>query len=109
MIGRISTIGKQKVADAELEAAYKPGAKNTYEVSVAKADANYAVANERCDDKDGTPCHGRDKASLLAPMCSRLLRMPGAVCLLAHITKRTRTFSRQRSGNRQKQSVYFVA
>ena len=45
--------GKEKVANAELEAAYKPSAKNTYNVSISKAEANYAVANERCDDKDG--------------------------------------------------------
>jgi osmotically-inducible protein OsmY len=43
--------GKQKVARAELEASNKPGAKTRYDVSVAKAQADYAVAKEECDDK----------------------------------------------------------
>lgn len=43
--------GKQKVARAELEASYKPGEKTRYDVSVAKAEADYAVAKEECDDK----------------------------------------------------------
>ena len=35
--------GKKKVAEAELEARYKPSKKADYEVSVAKAEAEYAV------------------------------------------------------------------
>ena len=45
--------GKQKVARAELEASNKPGNKTRYAVSVAKAQADYAVAKEKCDDKAG--------------------------------------------------------
>ncbi len=45
--------GKDKVDLAELEASYKPTSKNQYNVRVAKAEAEYAVANERCDDKSG--------------------------------------------------------
>jgi hypothetical protein len=45
--------GKEKVAKAELENAYKPSDKHRYDASVAKAEANYAVAKERCDDKAG--------------------------------------------------------
>lgn len=45
--------GKDKVALADLEASYKPSVKNQYDLKVAKAEANYAVANERCDDKSG--------------------------------------------------------
>lgn len=45
--------GKDKVALAELEASYKPTSKNQHNVRVAKAEAEYAVANERCDDKSG--------------------------------------------------------
>lgn len=45
--------GKQSVAKAELEASYKPSAKTRYEARVAKAEADYAVANERCDDMAG--------------------------------------------------------
>jgi osmotically-inducible protein OsmY len=45
--------GKQKVAKAELEATNKPGDKARYAVSVARAEADYAVAKEKCDDKAG--------------------------------------------------------
>jgi osmotically-inducible protein OsmY len=43
--------GKQKVARAELEASNKPGAKTRNAVSVAKAEADYAVGKEECDAK----------------------------------------------------------
>lgn len=46
-------MGKEKVGRAELEARYKPSAKNHYEARVAKAEADYAVAKEKCDDMAG--------------------------------------------------------
>ncbi|MEO8123767.1 MAG: hypothetical protein ABI633_06925 [Burkholderiales bacterium] len=45
--------GKQKVAMAELEYGHSETAGNRNKVLVAKADANYAVAKERCDDVAG--------------------------------------------------------
>lgn len=45
--------GKEKVAAADLEASYTPGAKTAYKARVAKAEADYAVAKERCDDMAG--------------------------------------------------------
>lgn len=45
--------GKAGVAKAELEARYRPTAKNGYKVRVARADAAYAVSIERCDDRNG--------------------------------------------------------
>lgn len=45
--------GKEKVAKAELEAQYKPGPKTDEKVKAAKADADYAVAKEKCDDQKG--------------------------------------------------------
>jgi osmotically-inducible protein OsmY len=45
--------GKEKVAKAELEARYEPSEKARYGVSIAKAEADYAVAKEKCDDKGG--------------------------------------------------------
>lgn len=47
--------GAEKVAKAELEAQYKPSAKNTEKVHMAKADAAYDVAKEKCDDLAGNP------------------------------------------------------
>lgn len=45
--------GKQSVAKAELEANYKPSVKARYKAHVAKADADYSVAIQKCDDKAG--------------------------------------------------------
>ncbi|MGE5738458.1 MAG: hypothetical protein ACM34F_06170 [Betaproteobacteria bacterium] len=45
--------GKEKVAKAELEANYKNTDKARNEARVAKADADYDVAKEKCDDLKG--------------------------------------------------------
>ena len=45
--------GKEKIAMADLEVSYKPTRKTHYQARVANAEANYAVAIERCDDKAG--------------------------------------------------------
>jgi len=57
--------GDEKVAKAELEARNKPSDKARYDVSIAKADADYAVAKEKCDDRKGadkTACVKEAKA-----------------------------------------------
>jgi len=45
--------GKESVSYAELDASYKPSRKAHYQTRVAVAEADYAVAKERCDDKSG--------------------------------------------------------
>jgi cytochrome c5 len=45
--------GKEKVAKAELEPHSMPSSNNNYAVSIARADADYLVAREKCDDKTG--------------------------------------------------------
>ncbi len=45
--------GKEKVAKSELEARNEPTADNHYKALAAKAEADYAVASEKCDDKAG--------------------------------------------------------
>ena len=45
--------GREKVARAELEAKYRPSRDTGYKVRVARADADYAVAREKCDDLAG--------------------------------------------------------
>lgn len=45
--------GHQKVTHAELNAKENPGAKSTQRLSLAKAEAAYDEAIERCDDKSG--------------------------------------------------------
>ena len=59
--------GKEKVAKAELEAKFKPSKEATYKVSIAKAEANYDVAEEKCDDIKGNDhevCEKEAKAAL---------------------------------------------
>jgi hypothetical protein len=45
--------GKENVEKAQLEAGYKPTAKTHYNVGIARAEADYGVAKEKCDDKAG--------------------------------------------------------
>lgn len=45
--------GNRKVAKAELEAKFKPSHDTRYQVRVARADADYGVAREKCDDLAG--------------------------------------------------------
>jgi hypothetical protein len=45
--------GHEKIAKADLEANYKNTEKARYDARVAKADADYDVAKEKCDDLKG--------------------------------------------------------
>ncbi|WP_313076711.1 hypothetical protein [Melaminivora sp.] len=45
--------GNEKVAKAQLEAQYKPSDKHTSKVHEARADADYEVAKEKCEDLKG--------------------------------------------------------
>jgi hypothetical protein len=47
--------GKEKVGLAELMVTYKPSDKTRYEALVVRADADFAVAKEKCDEKAGNP------------------------------------------------------
>jgi hypothetical protein len=66
--------GKEKVAKAELDAKANPSERNTRKVQEAKAEAEYEVAKEKCDDmkgkdkdacqKDAKAQHERAKAAM---------------------------------------------
>ena len=45
--------GQEKVALADLQVTYKPGNTSRYDARLARANADYAVAKEKCDDKAG--------------------------------------------------------
>jgi hypothetical protein len=45
--------GEHEIAEKELTAAHKPTEKNQYDARVAKAEATYKVAKEKCDDLKG--------------------------------------------------------
>ncbi|MEQ1774162.1 MAG: hypothetical protein ABL891_10320 [Burkholderiales bacterium] len=52
-ICRAGANGTENVAKADLEAQYKPSNENSYKVRIARADADYSVAKEKCDDRAG--------------------------------------------------------
>ena len=45
--------GKEKIAKADLDARNKNNNESRYDALVAKAEANYSVAKEKCDDQAG--------------------------------------------------------
>lgn len=45
--------GVQSIAKTELESVYEPSARHTERVAMAKGDAAYDIAKERCDDSQG--------------------------------------------------------
>ena len=60
--------GRQKVAKSELDAQRKDTEKARYNVVVTKAEAEYEVAKERCDDRSGNDkdvCHKEAKAAFV--------------------------------------------
>ena len=69
--------GKENIDKADLEARYQPTEKNHVKARLAKADAEYAVAKERCDDhsgaakdtceKEAKAAHNAAKAEAKAP------------------------------------------
>ncbi|MDZ4252440.1 MAG: hypothetical protein U1A72_07680 [Sulfuritalea sp.] len=46
--------GREKVAEADLEASYKPSVDSRYKARVVAAEAAYSIAKQRCDDKGDT-------------------------------------------------------
>jgi hypothetical protein len=61
--------GRERVATAELVATNEPTSKHRYDVRLAKANATYAVAIEKCDDLSGNDkdvCVKEAKAALVS-------------------------------------------
>ncbi|MHB8949086.1 MAG: hypothetical protein ACYC4S_08485 [Rhodoferax sp.] len=50
---QVEARGKQKLATAALKAAYTPSEAASYQVRLARADANHALSREKCDDLAG--------------------------------------------------------
>ena len=45
--------GREKIAKADLEERYKPAPNTRYRARIARAEADYSVAREKCDDQAG--------------------------------------------------------
>jgi hypothetical protein len=70
--------GKEMVASADLEEGYKPGRKTHYQTRVAKAEAEYAVAKEKCDDMTGNAkdvCRKEAKSKVVAAEADAKVQM----------------------------------
>lgn len=80
--------GKRSVAKADLEASYKPSVKARYKAATTKADADYAVAIEKCDDKGGNDkdvCVKEAKAGKVHGMADAKAQMKAAEAgIVAH-------------------------
>ncbi|MBK1679592.1 hypothetical protein [Rhodocyclus tenuis] len=60
--------GRARIARAEYEESYGPSAEHRYELRIAKAEAAYAVAKEKCDDFAGNAkdvCRKEAKAAFI--------------------------------------------
>ena len=70
--------GKEKIARADLEVAYAPTVKNRYDARLARAQAEYSVATEKCDDQSGNAkdvCVKEAKAAQTAAKADAKARM----------------------------------
>ena len=74
--------GAEKIAMAELEAAYEPSSRHTEKLAMAKGDAVFDTAKEKCDDKSGnakTVCRADAKAAhVKADEEARVMRVNAA-------------------------------
>jgi len=73
--------GKENVALSELEARYHPSPKANYNVLIAKAQADYSVATQKCDDMSGNAkdvCVKEAKAALSAAKADAQAQMKTA-------------------------------
>ena len=73
--------GRDKVAKADLEARYKPSENAHYELRLARADSNYRVAIEICDDSAGNVkdvCVKEAKAAEVAAKADAKTRLKSA-------------------------------
>jgi hypothetical protein len=53
--------GAKQVAQAELEATYKPSPRTNYDAAIARAKSTYAIAKKECEDQKGDAREGCEK------------------------------------------------
>ena len=102
--------GREKVAKAELEENYSPSAKHRYNVRIAKAEAAYAVAKEKCDDLSGNAkdvCRKEAKSAYVAAKADAKVAEKTSD---ANATAReTTTEARQDAAAEKRDAAYAVA
>ena len=102
--------GSQKIAKAELEAAYDPSVKHRYDVRITKVDSAYAVAKEKCDDLAGNAkdvCRKEAKSAFVAGQADAKLAEKTAD---ANATAREKTTeARKDAATDKRDAAYAVA
>lgn len=102
--------GHEKIAKAQLEADYQPSDKHQFEVRIAKADAAYAVANEKCDDTAGNVQDVCRKEATSAYVIAKANAKVIEATLDANNEARTKTSEAVKDANTEKRhAAYAVA
>lgn len=113
--------GRDMVAKAELESTFSPSGKHSHDVRIAKADAAYSVAREKCDDfagnakdvcrKEATSAHVAAKANAkLAEKTADANAAATAKTVDANATARAKTDDAKQDANADKRDAdYGVA
>ena len=94
--------GIEKVAKAELEAVYEPSARHTEKAALAKGDAAYDTAKEKCDDLSGnakTVCVKDAKAAYVTVKEEAKLIRAGAMTKKVDASMRKEATADEREAN----------
>lgn len=98
----VQAAGVRRVARAELDAQYKPGPRNAEKVMMARAEADYALAKERCE---GVAADARDICRKDAKAAFAAARADAkAAKAAAERGERSREAARQRRDARTEQN-----
>jgi len=98
--------GKEKVAKADAEAAYKNTEKARYDARIAKADAEYDVAKEKCDDLKG---HDKDVCVKEAKAAYTRAKADAKVARTAHDNSMKTADARRGAAEDKRDADYKVA
>lgn len=92
--------GDERVARAELDARYEPSVRAAYEVLIARAEARYAIAIEKCADRAGSvrdDCARAAWASVVAAKADAQMQMKSALANEESITTSSRAYDEVRT------------
>jgi hypothetical protein len=102
--------GAEAIAKAELEARNKPSVKARYDVRVAKAQADYSIAREKCDDMAGNAkdvCVKEAKAAEVAAKADATAERKSADA--NKMSRETSSDARKEAASEKRDADYAVA
>lgn len=100
--------GSEKVALADLEASYQPTKENSHDARVARAEADYGVAIEKCDDLAGNTkdvCVKEAKAAQTAGKANATAQMKTSE---ANTTASEKTAEARKDANADKMDAQYT-